>query len=136
MSSPKLRPELDYPAYLAEYKVRGYNGKVNIFQAVSVKDAATILRRVAPEWSKEDHLRLAAQHSRAALELRDEWSKLADEAAVATFGRPFRFTDYRISGIACEEFSAYYKERLRFAAHASSNHGCASRAHAEAARRQ
>jgi hypothetical protein len=79
---------------------------------------------------------LAQQHADAAVQQKKEWCRLADAAALETFGRPFRITDYRISGIACDAFSEPMKQALRFAAHACTHHQKASYAHAHAAGRR
>ena len=134
MSRFTISPELDHPAYHQALKLRGYNRKVTIFQAVSDADAAKLLKCFAPEWTRADHERLSQMHAAAAVQYEAEWGTLADEAALQTFGRPYRFTDYHISGIAREEFPEELKTKLRFAAHANAHHSVASRAHARAAR--
>jgi len=130
-----LEPQLDHPAYHQRVRLRGYNYATTIFQAVSDRDAARILRKTNPTWSSQDHLDLAAQHAEAATRHAKEWSDLVQEAAQETYGRPFRFEDYRISAIASDDFTPEKKERLRFAAHAETYHKLASRAHALAAKR-
>ncbi len=128
-----IHSDLDHAAYHLQVKLPKYNGRVNIFQATCPTDAARLLRRNNPDWSKEDHLRLAQQHAeRSSLE-REKHAQLLDAAAQETFGRPFRVTDYRISAIGCEEFSEEQKTALRYAAHAETNHLICARAHAKAA---
>lgn len=129
-----LEPELDHPAYHAQVKLRYYNYPVSVFQAVTDTDAAKILRRLNPEWTKQDHATLAQRHREAAQRQSEAWNRLLNEAAEQTFGRPYRVTDYRVSGIACDEFSDAMKTQLRFAAHATTYHKRASSAHARAAR--
>ncbi len=128
-----IHTDLDHAAYHQQVKLPKYNCRVNIFQATCPADAARLLRRNNPDWSKEDHLQLAQQHAeRSSLE-REKHAQLLDAAAMETFGRPFRVTDYRISAIGCEEFSEEKKEALRFSAHAGTTHLICSRAHAKAA---
>lgn len=129
-----LNSQLDHPVYHQGVRLRSYNGRITVFQATSDRDAAKVLKRLKPDWSKEDHAALAKAHASEAKAQRLEWDRLLNEAAMATFGRPFEFMDYRISAIGRDEFSDEYKEKLRFAAHASTYHMLASRAHAQAAR--
>ena len=130
-----LEPELDHPAYHRRVHVRGYNYAITIFQAHSDRDAARILRRNNPDWTAQDHLDLAAKHAQAQHRQRAAWKLVANAAALETYGRPYQFWDYKISGIASEDFSETAKARLRFAAHAETYHMLASRAHAFAAKR-
>lgn len=136
MSTHCLCPELDNPVYHIATKLRGYTNKTTVFQATTDGDAATVLKRLGKSWTKEEHERLAAQHGEAAERLKADWNRLADEAAMETFGRPFAFGDYRISGIGREEFSDDFKTKLRFAAHAATHHGTLHRAHDRASRRR
>lgn len=53
---------------------------------------------------------------------RRAWSREAERAALETFGRPWQFTDYRISGIGSDQFTDERKERLRFLAHRRSDY--------------
>lgn len=129
-----LVERLDNPAYHQGVKLRGYNHRVTVFQATSDRDAAKVLRRLKPDWSKSEHAELAKAHAAEADSQRMEWDRLLDDAAMATFGRPFQFQDYRISAIGREEFSDEHKQKIRFAAHATTYHTLASRAHAQASR--
>lgn len=131
-----MEPSLDAPRYHEQVRLRGYTRSVCVLSACTSNDGASILRRLARELSKEEHFKLADAHAKAAADQCAEWNRLADKAAVETFGRPFRFGDYKISGIACEEFEDGMKAQLRFAAHAQSNHKAASRAHWAAATRK
>lgn len=136
MSTRSLCPELDNSVYHVAIKLRGYNHKVTVFQAVSDGDAATILKRLKQDWTQKDHLRLAKLHAEAVERMQKDWNRVADTAALDTFGRPFLFGDYKISGIGREEFSEEHKSQLRFAAHAATYHGVLHRAHLRAARRR
>lgn len=129
-----LADRLDNPVYHQGVKLRGYNMRVTIFQAATDRDAAKVLKRLKPEWSKADHAALAKAHAAEAEAQRGTWDQLLDEAAMATFGRPFQFHDYQISAIGRDEFSESFKQKLRFAAHAATHHVLAARAHAQAAR--
>lgn len=133
MTPAYLNPELDHPAYHIAVKLPKYNGHVNVFQACTPLDAAHVLRRNNPQWTKDDHLRLATAHAAQAARARDAYSELLDEASMEAFGRPFQVWDYRISAIGCDEFSDEHKDALRKAAHAKTHHLAAARAHAKAA---
>jgi hypothetical protein len=126
---------LDHPAYHQRVRLRKYNARVTVFQASNDGDAAAkVLRRAFPLWTPEDHRRLAMQHATIAGEQQVIWGNLANEAALKTWGRPYSVFDYRISGIASDEFDEQMKSALRTAAHASTYHGLAAAAHARAAR--
>lgn len=131
-----LNAKLDHPAYHEPIRLPKYNRLVNVFQACDSSDAGRVLRRTNPDWSKEDHLQLADLHATEAAKLLVRYNTLLEEAAQETFGRPYHVTDYRISAIACDEFSAEKKEALRFAAHARTNHRTVAVAHLKAAGRR
>lgn len=61
------------------------------------------------------------------------WAAEADAAALEAFGRPLLATDYRISGIACEEFSEARKNLLREHARSRGQHRSLAAIHAAAA---
>lgn len=126
---------LDHPAYNTPQKLKGYTSKVGItpHQATSARDAANVIIRNNPKWTKEDHKRLADAHQKAAEAHHDKWSEVADEAAQKTWGRKFAFGDYRISGIASDEFSAEHKDKLRTHAHSAGKHETLAAAHRAAA---
>jgi len=127
---------LDHPAYLMVVKISGYNtigSRITVFQAVTDADAAKVLIKACPEWSKQDHLRLQEEHRAEAKRHREAWEKVADEAAQATFGRPFQVTDYRVSAIGSYEFSPEHKQALRLHAYAKGKHQRLASAHGIAA---
>ena len=124
---------LQTQSYQKRFKLRGYKGPVTVFQAVNFRDAANILILANPDWSKNDHAKLAETHAKQFNQHRIKWSEMANVAAMETFGRPYQITDYRISAIACDEFSMEMKEQLRTHAHASSKHLTLANAHAAAA---
>lgn len=130
----QLVAQLDNPAYHQRVKLRGYNSSISIFQTTSDRDAAKVLKRLKPEWTQGEHETLSIAHAAEADAQRAEWNRLLDDAAMATFGRPFQFADYRISAIGSDEFSEEHKQKIRFAAHASNYHSQVARAHAQAAR--
>ncbi|KVP39966.1 hypothetical protein [Burkholderia ubonensis] len=131
-----LNPKLDHPAYHESISLPKYNGKVNVFQATCSTDAAKVLRRANPDWTQDDHLNLASLHAMESAKQQMRYNVLLDDAAQEAFGRPYHVTDYRISAIASDEFSAEKKAELRKAAHARTYHDVVARAHLTAARRR
>ena len=128
-----LIKEMDHSAYHAKVRIRGYTNPVTVFQAVTNLDAARVLRRAYPAWGPDDHKALARQHETAAQNQTERWNQLVDEAANEVWGRDFQFCDYRISGIASDEFPEHLKDALRFCAHAASSHRALAKAHDRAA---
>lgn len=127
-------PDLDDPAYNTRVKLPKYNGAVTATGATNDRDAANILIRNNPRWSKENHARLAEQHKRAADRHDKAWNSKVDEAAKSAWGRPFKPTDYKISGIASDEFSDAHKAALRTHAHAKTAHTKLAAAHLAASK--
>jgi hypothetical protein len=124
----RLLTALDQPAYNTPLKVAKRNGSPRTaVQYAAVRDieaAAKAVRAYAPQWSKQDHARLAQAHERLSKHCDLEWGRVADEAAQAAFGRPFNILkgDYKISGIGREEFSPAHKAQLRTLAHRETDH--------------
>lgn len=126
---------LHHPAYNTAVKLPKHNRAETPKSAVTAEDAAKILVRNNPAWTKEDHKKLAAAHEAARKEHDDAWGRVADEAAQKTWGRKFEATDYKVSGIGSSEFSDEHKELLRHHAHSASAHSKLTSAHTVAARR-
>ena len=80
-------------------------------------------------WTKQDHDEAAQMHLDKARAASKKWGKVADEAAQATYGRPFEPTDYRVSGIADDKFSDAHKDALREASKSKSEETSAAYAH-------
>lgn len=127
-------PGLSHPAYTTPVKLPKWNYAVTAHGAGDTAAGAKILRRLNPSWTKADHARLAGEHGEAAKQHRAAWEKRADQAAQRTFGRPFEFGDYRVSGIGREEFSDLDKDALRHHAHSEGKHKSLALIHAHAAR--
>lgn len=121
-------PSYDLSDYTAKkYRVRGRRGLVSIDQDISAIKAAF------PDWTKDEHARKAKELQLLKSRLQREWGEVADAASQATYGRPYRATDYRISGIADDRYPAEYKDKLRELARASGVAGTAAKAHEKAA---
>jgi hypothetical protein len=92
-----------------------------------------LLRHRLPDWTVTQHVNAALFYKHQRERMARSWNKTADQAAQSTFGRPFEFTDYKISGIARDEFSESHKNRLRKLAHESGDSGVIGAAHWRAA---
>lgn len=117
-----LNPE--HPAYLAEPR-RGwgsYTRRVSVLSVTDASDGRRLLKRYMPGLTAEQHRTIADGHVKKAQEHQALWNKNADEAVMETFGRPWSFHDYRISGIAREEFTEERKEVLRLHSRRRSDH--------------
>lgn len=125
---------LDHPAYNTPVKLGGYNGKTTVHQANSTRDAANILIRNNPEWSKADHAKLAEQHQKAADDHGEAWSKRIDQAHQDAFGKPHSPADYKVSGIGSDEYSDEHKTALRTHAQSETKHKTLAAAHLAASK--
>lgn len=117
-------------AYHERVSLPSYNILPSVISAVSAADTARILRVTLPALTKQQHAAMASVHYDLSKDARIAWSALLDIAAKETFGRPFQFSDYKISSIGRDEFSHARKEQLRLLSQASSQHAGAGRAHA------
>jgi hypothetical protein len=107
---------MDTQNYEGLAKLRYYNRSANVFSAVSVADAVKVLRKAHPELYEMDvekHLHLSHAFALRARAHDGAWRRLVNAAAQEAFGRPFRITDYKISGIASDAFSEHFKAALR-----------------------
>jgi len=119
------------PIYTEEFKLPKYNGRVTVMNG----PAAQILAR-SGKFDKMEHLKRADLLARAAINFENQWSKVANKASMEAFGRPYEFTDYKISGIARDEYSEKRKNQLRSLAHGMGIFKTLARAHADAAKLQ
>lgn len=95
--------------------------------------AGRALRKLLPDFDRDDHVAAAAYHLERAERLDRAWSKVAERAAVEAFGRSWQFHDYRICAIGREEFSNHHKRVLRHCAYNSTKHRDLAHAHTRAA---
>lgn len=130
-----ISPALDHPAYHQDVKLRGYNCRTTAVGAVTPADRARVLRRLNPDWTRTEHLELAARHLAESQRLNELHTKLLDEAHLAAFGVPRQFHDYRITAIGREEYAPESKEMLRQAAYGSTEHSRLASAHMAASKR-
>lgn len=110
-----------------------HNGRVSPDSAVTIREAALLLRRNAPHLSRDDHKRRAETYATALERADNQWTALYHEAIRATLGRAPELGDYRVSGIGRDEFSEQIKRKLRRLAKASTRCAMRARAHQWAA---
>jgi len=133
MNLEESRKLLSHPVYGTKAKPRGYNVPVTVVGACSARDGANLLMRFNPQWTREDHTKLARAHEEAARLRQEFWDHEAESAAMDAFGRPYRITDYQISGIACDLFTESHKVALRDHLHSASKHRVLAVCHQAAA---
>jgi hypothetical protein len=133
VAEAKAVPPIDSPTYRDVAKLPKYNVKVSPLSAHG-SDGGKLLAKRLPGWTRADHTAAALHHEEKAQEMQADHSRLLDVAARETWGRDFEPTDYRISGIGSDEFSAKHKDELRRLAHTSSAHKDAAHAHKAAAK--
>lgn len=121
------------PAYAFRYRPRGYTHKMTALGPSRPRDAANILIRANPSWTRTDHRRLAEMHRQAEKLQMEHYGRALDSAAFATFGRPFHVFDYRICCIGSEEFSDDQKEVIRYHGYAIGKHRVLAYVHDAAA---
>jgi hypothetical protein len=119
-------------AYSQKVKLKGYSDSINVFQAFTEKDAGKILSKTMPLLSPAEHELLSKTHKKQAETCMALWSETVEKAAQETYGRPYQITDYRVSGIASDDFSDEHKKLLRHYAHAETAHKHLMTAHSYA----
>lgn len=129
----QMPSNLDDPLYNTPVKLHGYTIRPTVTQAHG-SDMGNVLIILRPDLTREQHHQLARTFGDTANRMEDEWDKVINRAAQATWGRPWRATDYRISGIGSDEFSDEYKNKLRKLAQEGSKAKIISVAHGYAAK--
>ena len=133
METIERMPWLSSPVYTTPIKIAKYNCKLTA--TTGHTDAgATIIKRLAPHWTKEDHKALAEHHMKRAIRLQSIWGKVSERAATQAFGRPFEITDYKITAVCRDEFSEAKKRVLRHCAYKRTKHLDLVRVHLQLAR--
>lgn len=125
--------DLDNPAYTTPVKLPG-QGKVTAINAHSAADGAKILNKLRPDWTKADHLNMAAEHEDLAESAETDWGKLVASEFKKLFDRDYRVGDYKVSGVARDEFPATVKDELRELNRQMNGHKSLRVAHAYAAK--
>lgn len=126
-------PQQNVGCTLGQKRCAGLNGPASPLTVGGRRGGAMLARRL-PAFTKEACIAAANHFSAEQHRLERIWSRTADKAAMATWGRPYRVSDYKISGIASDQFSKAHQDQLRSAAHGSTFAKDASRLHKEAAR--
>lgn len=125
--------DLDNPAYTTPVKLPG-QGKVTAINAHSAADGAKILNKLRPDWTKADHLNMAAEHEDLAESAETDWGSLVSSEFKKLFGRDYRVGDYKVSGVARSEFPDDVKDKLRELNRQMNGHKSLRVAHAYAAK--
>ena len=121
--------------YDAPVRLPAYTRSPSVNSANSTGDSARVLRKVMPWLSVAEHRAMANVHLDMMALALTSWATIVNLASLETFGRKYEFSDYRVSAIAREEFSAERKEQLRLLSHAETKHRNAARAHEALAKR-
>lgn len=88
------------------------------------------MRELCPNWTKEEHI-AQAQIALKTYQLNQKaYNALVDSEFHKIFGREYKITDYKISGIVREEFQDLIKTMLRALCHQSSLYARATMTHA------
>jgi hypothetical protein len=122
-------PALTDPAYTTQVRLPKITAKVDATTSLGADVGAKVLRQTLPGWTKQDHAKAAKFHADAADRMSKEWSKVVNAAAQDAWGRDYQAGDYRISGIASDEFGDKFKDQLRKLVHDMSDHKWLSAAH-------
>lgn len=124
MSIIEAALSLDHPAYNTAPRKGwgGYTCRVTLLGVCLAQDGKRLLRKLMPMLNKDQFRAIGLEHAKLALSHQTAWSTRVNEACLATFGRPYGIHDYRISGIARDEFSEGDKTALRSHAHKQGHH--------------
>ena len=124
-------PLIDNPAYTSTAR-KGFAGHTfppSVLTALDAESAKRLLRKFMSNTSKDEHFALAASHAAAAEKADSAWIKLVKDQFLAVFGRPYGPTDYKVSGIARDEFPDSVKSKLRDLRDGANAHTTLSIAH-------
>lgn len=121
---------LSKKVYEKKHKMRGYTVTASIAGLLRKNEAAAILYRDFPHLDRSAHARLADKAAFVVVDADRAWSRTADREMHRLQGRPFRVTDYKVSGVGCEDFPPRVKEALRRLAHLKTTARAAMDAHA------
>lgn len=115
---------LEHPAYRTSPRKGwgGYTCRVTLLSVISADAGRRLLRKLMPNLTKDQYRQIGLEHVKLALLHAAAWSTKVNEACIATFGRPYGFHDYRVSGIARDEFCEEDKNALRAHAHKQGHH--------------
>lgn len=118
---------LDHPVYTQLNKVRGQTNTPDIFGIHDPVKAGKIIMKAFPDLSPIMIEALRDMHDLLAEYNNALWVRVVNSAAFDTWGRPYVISDYKVSGIASDEFSVIFKDMLRDAAHKKNKHNTLAR---------
>ena len=129
-------PDVNHEDYQKAYKLKGYQGPVNVRQAVQARDAGNIVQRAFPHYDKNDHLTASIYHKDAEKAAKDEWVRVKDAAEKKHYGKVRDITEgyYKISGGVDPKYHEHTNDLLRHLAHKETAHSKIAAAHAHAAK--
>lgn len=104
---------MDLSIYNKTIKIRYQKQPQSLFGLSGSSNIRKWMRTYFPHATKEQHKQLRDQAKEKFEELDKEWSNIVETEFQRLFHRPFEVRDYRVSGIARDEFSAEVKEKLR-----------------------
>lgn len=122
-------------AYFQRFPRRGYRKGTSLDSAHSACDGLAVLRQAFPGLQRQEHEDRARRHALASLAASRKYNAELNTAALETWGRPFQFGDYKVSGICSEDFSEARKKTLREFSTIESQHHRLAILHAMAAGR-
>ena len=104
---------MDLSIYNKTIKVRYQKQAQNLFMLSGGSNIRKWMRTYFPNATVELHKQLRVQAKEKFDALDKEWSNIVETEFQRLFHRPFEVRDYRVSGIARNEFSPEVKEKLR-----------------------
>ncbi len=128
MTTEMLVP-LSHNVYNKEVKLPRWNCRTTALRCGTDKVAAKLIKRFGPAWSKAEHAAIASYHQNRAVKLMAIWNAVVERASMETFNRPWRVSDYQVSGICRDEFHSRHKRVLRHCVHRANEHRDVARAH-------
>ena len=105
-----LLPEKYYEKFTLKGNGRSQYSIFGIYDSSSIKQAA---KKLFPAMSIAEHKKLAEKYSQEMKAADEQYSKTLDTEFEKLFGRKYEASDYKISGIARDEFSDEVKNKLR-----------------------
>lgn len=130
-----MMASLDHPVYTTRMRMRGWTARQCAKYCHAPSVARALIRKLAPEWGRAEHLKLAQYHEARLQKLDAIWSAVLNRAALETFGRPWQVWDYRVCAIGSDAFAERHKRVLRHCAYRATEHGTLARAHRLAAKK-
>lgn len=126
-ASSECRVEIGGWILSSPFKLPRHSAKMRLLApGAGTSAAAKKLRELLQSWNGIAFAEEAGRHIRCEMLAGLAWDLVVDQAMRDTFGRPYEATDYKIAGIARDEFPSEVKDLLRFLAQSKSSHGSAA----------